>query len=88
MGQDTECDLGVAYHCKFNANNYDLIRKLARIEEIHIYVEYGDCDDEKRDITDAILMTTNPEQMKDYNEVPESIKFKTMVLNFIIRTSN
>jgi hypothetical protein len=74
MGQDTDCDFGVAYHCTLNANNYDLIRQLARIEEMHIYVEYGDCEDEKRDITDAIYMTTNPEQMKDYNEVLTELK--------------
>jgi len=73
MGQDTECDFGIAYHCKFNADNYELIKKLVRIDKMHVYIHYGNCDDEKLDIMDALYSTTKND-MVDYNEI--LVKFK------------
>jgi len=74
MGQDTECDIGVAYRCNFNAKNYDLIRKLVRIDQIHVYMDYGDCEDEKRDIRDAIYTTTKPDKIENYDELLKELK--------------
>ncbi len=73
MGQDTECDFGIAYHCKFNADNYELIKKLVRIDKMHVYIHYGDCDDEKLDIIDALYSTTKND-MVDYNETLKIFK--------------
>lgn len=75
MGQDTECDFGIAYHCKFNVENYEFIKKLARINKMHVYIHYGDGggDDEKLDIIDALYSTTKND-MVDYNETLKKLK--------------
>ena len=74
MGQDTECDFGIAYHCKFNADNYELIKKLVRIDKMHVYIHYGNGDDEKLDIIDALYSTTKND-MADYNETLKIFKY-------------
>lgn len=74
MGQDTKCDIGVAYRCNFNADNYALIRELVKIDKIHVYMDYGECEDEKRDITDAIYTTTKPDRIDNYDELLKELK--------------
>ena len=74
MGQDTDCDFGVAYRCNFNAKNYDLIKKLVLNNKMHVYMDYGDCEDEKRDISDAISVTTKPDKMINYDELLKELK--------------
>ena len=74
MGQDTDCDIGIAYRCNFTAENYTLIQKLVRIDKMHVYMDYGDCDDEKRDISDAIHTTTKPDKVENYDELLKELK--------------
>lgn len=55
MGQDTRCNIGVTYRCKYSPKNSELIKKLLKLNEICVFVSADkNNSDEVIEITDAL----------------------------------
>jgi len=55
MGQDTRCNLGVTYRCKYIPKNRELIQKLMSMDEISVFISTEEDSDEVFEITNAIV---------------------------------
>jgi hypothetical protein len=55
MGQDTNCVLGVTYHCQYIPENIDIIEKLIQMKDVSAFIKADEDTDEVLEITDAII---------------------------------
>jgi len=98
MGQDTRCNVGVTYHCKYIPKNRELIAKLMSMEDISAFISTEEDSDEVLEITDAISNDENmfnPEVLaqtahdwygyKDIEIVDKEVFFKVDVYKAHVR---
>lgn len=54
MGQDTCCNIGITYRCKYIPANRELIVKMMSMEDISVFINTKEHSDEVFEITDTI----------------------------------